>query len=146
LHEEFEKSRYLFGLNVAKKHILKHGKAIIVEGQFDTTILHTFGINITVGLLGSALSHDHACLLRRYCSEVYLMFDADDAGKKSMERAMDLAKEKCFHLFDFHFIPVSIPRSKEDTKMDPDLFIRTNGKEALLKILKQSKAEYEMNR
>jgi len=144
LHEVFEKRRYLYGLSVAKQHIIKTQKAIIVEGQFDTTVLHTYWFEMTVGVLGSAFSFDHVCLLRRYCKEIYFMFDSDDAGDASRNRIMELYREKCLSSFDVSFIPVRLP-APSGSKVDPDDFIKANGRKALLEVLKQSKIESQLS-
>jgi DNA primase len=117
-HESFDKSSYLFGLNVAKDHIRRTDKAIVVEGQFDTACCHTFGFNMTVGVLGSALSILHVIQLARYCSEVYLLMDPDPSGEECVERAMETYATHCLAGYGVKFFPLRLPPD-----IDPDDFL-----------------------
>lgn len=124
LHEEFNKKFYLYGLNVAAPYIRKKNKVIIVEGQFDTMRLHSIGLKATVGVLGSSFTPEHACLLRRYCSNIIFMFDNDTAGLKMFKKTFDIDRK--FDLsenYKFCFSRVVLPKSKNDSKMDPDNFL-----------------------
>jgi len=87
LHSSFIKSSFLFGLNVAKKHIIKENYVIIAEGQFDVAILYQHGIKNVVGVLGSALTEHHVNKLLRYCDLAIFLFDHDSAGLKFLNRA-----------------------------------------------------------
>ena len=133
-HESFDKSNYLYGLNLAKENIRRNDKAIIVEGQFDVMCFHSFGLTMTVGVLGTAFSIIQSILLARYCSEIYLIFDPDTAGQKTLERAMDMYHQYCLPQYGIKFIPVVLP---QDT--DPDDYIINNGVKQLLDLMKRSK-------
>lgn len=87
LHSSFVKSSFLFGLNVAKKHIIKDNYVVIAEGQFDVAILYQHGIKNVVGVLGSALTDHHINKLLRYCDLAIFLFDHDPAGLKFLKRA-----------------------------------------------------------
>lgn len=137
LHEVFDKRYYLYGLDIAKMDILHRNKAIIVEGQFDTAYLRSRGFKTVVGVLGSAFTFEHACILRRYCSEIYLLFDGDDAGRDTLERSLlMLREERLSETFGMTFIPASLP--KDD---DPDDFVRKKGPGALVDLLNDAKIE-----
>jgi len=135
LHEQFDKKRYLFGLDVAKKHILEKNAVVIVEGQFDTCLLHSMGMKNVVGVLGSAFTFDHACQLRRYCTDMYLSFDRDKAGCENVIRAMDMWDKKSLSIFDIRFIPVKLPRGVKD----PDDFVKEHGLREYGKLLGQAR-------
>ena len=125
LHEQFNKKRYLYGLNVAKKAIMEKNAAVVVEGQFDTAQLHVHGLTNTVGVLGSAFTFDHVCALRRYCQNIYLLFDNDKSGKENIKRAIRLYDEERLGAagFDTEFYPVFFD---SDFK-DPDDLLRQKG-------------------
>jgi DNA primase len=133
-HESFDKSAFLYGLNLAKPHILKSGKAIIVEGQFDTTCLHSYGFRMTTGLLGSSFNITHVSLLARLCSEIYLALDPDDSGDAGVERAQKMHKDYCLDIYGILIVPVSLP-----PKTDPDDFVMKHGSDEFVKILKKAK-------
>jgi len=140
LHEQFNKKRYLYGLNVAKQRIMQKNSAIVVEGQFDTTCLHVHGLTNTVGVLGSAFTFDHVSLLRRYCQNIYLLFDNDDSGRKNLIRAMDLYEEERLEApaFSTNFYPVFF----NDTYKDPDELVMKEG----ITVLKEALLEAQKNR
>jgi len=135
-HESFNKSFYVYGLPYAKKFIVKYKKAIIVEGEFDVASLHSNGFFITVGTCGSALTLSQIVLITRYCSEVYLLFDGDNAGRESIKKAMKLYDKHNFKLYDITFVPAFLPKD-----IDPDKFVKERGRIELMDLLKRSKKE-----
>lgn len=134
LHEEFNKKLFLYGLNVAKKNIIKYQKAIVVEGQFDTACCHTHGINVAVGILGSAFSIHQLIILSRYCRDIFLVYDNDSAGRNNLQRSLLMYKNYNLSAFDIKFLPVILPKHK-----DPDEFLRKEGKHEFLDILAETK-------
>jgi DNA primase len=87
----FSKSRILFGLDLARQSIEKHGEAIIVEGYLDAVLLHQFGFTHAVATLGTALTDAHVKLLKRLTDRLALCFDGDQAGVKAADRALEVA-------------------------------------------------------
>jgi DNA primase len=140
LHEEFNKKLFMYGMDVAKKNIIKYKKAIVVEGQFDTVCCHTFGFNFTVGILGSAFSLHHLCILTRYTQDIFLVFDTDESGLKNLARSMRMYKNYGLESLGVKFIPVCLPKHK-----DPDEFLKNEGKQSFLDLLAASKESvYEL--
>jgi DNA primase len=122
----FEKSKILFALDKARKHIIKEDKAIVVEGYFDVIALHAAGINNTVASLGTALSEDGVKLLSRYSEskQIIFNFDADRAGIQATQRAIQTI-EKLVHSGQIQLKILNLPDGK-----DADEFLRT-GTEAV---------------
>jgi DNA primase len=59
---------------------------VVVEGYFDCLSLHRVGVSWTVATLGTALTSDHARLLKRRLGaegRVVLCYDADEAGRRA---------------------------------------------------------------
>jgi DNA primase len=80
---KFERSLYLFGLDLAKDYIRKSESVIVVEGQFDCISCHRFGFHNVVALSGSSMSDFHFYLLRKYgAKNITLILDNDTAGEK----------------------------------------------------------------
>jgi DNA primase len=137
-HEEFIKSNYIYALSVAKKSILKNNKAIVVEGEFDVIQMHSFGIKCTVGMLGSNLKTRQLSLLARYCQEVFLVFDGDQAGLDGLNRTMKIEAEyNLRQSYGIKLIPVYLPQG-----VDPDDYVKTYGKKTFVELLKKSKETY----
>jgi DNA primase len=84
----FNKSATLFGLHLAQKPIIDSRTAVIVEGYTDVIACHQAGVRNVVATLGTALTKEHATVLRRYCDKVVLVFDGDEAGQKAADRAL----------------------------------------------------------
>ncbi len=76
----FNKSRLLYGYNLAKENIYKKNRLIVCEGYLDVIMLHQAGFNTAVATLGTALTKEHLPLLRRGEPQVILAYDGDKAG------------------------------------------------------------------
>jgi DNA primase len=138
LHEEFNKKMFLYGVNVAKKSIIEYQKAVVVEGQFDTTHSHKHGISCTVGILGSAFSLQHMCVLARYTQNIFLVFDNDESGLRNLYRSILMYKNYGLDVHNIKFIPVILPKHK-----DPDEFLKNEGKKEYLALLADAKSKVE---
>jgi len=87
------KGKNLYGLNKTKEEIRRKGFAIIVEGYFDLISLVNAGVGNVVATLGTALTREHLELLHRYTTDIVALFDPDEAGKKALNRSLDLFLE-----------------------------------------------------
>ena len=138
-HESFDKSYYIYGLNIAKSSIMKHNKAVLVEGEFDVALLHSKGLSLAVGVCGSSFTLFQASLLSRYCSDVFVVFDGDESGKKSIKRTMDLYKKYNLNAYKINYIPVFLPQNE-----DPDEYVRRQGMKKFKELLKKSREESKL--
>jgi DNA primase len=86
----YKKSRALFGLPQALEAIRERGRVIVVEGYFDLLALHRAGLGEGVAPCGTALTQAHAKRIRRYATEVVLLFDGDAAGQAAAERGLPI--------------------------------------------------------
>jgi DNA primase len=86
----FSKGNLLFGLHQSKRFIANARQAIVLEGQLDLITTFEAGIQNVVAPQGTALTARHAALLRRFADEVILFFDADAAGQRAAERALEV--------------------------------------------------------
>lgn len=89
----YRKSRVLYGFHRAKNSFGKGGKAILCEGYLDVIACHRAGATGAVASLGTALSSDHAKLMKRWVDSVLILYDADAAGQKAADRAIDVLGE-----------------------------------------------------
>ena len=129
----FTKGKVLFALDKAKRAILDAGHVVICEGQIDTIACHSAGIRNVVAPQGTALTGDHARIIKRYVDEVVLCFDGDGAGTKATVRSLDdlLASGLAIRV-------ASIPPPD-----DPDSHIKTHGVESFLGILKRAEGYFD---
>src|SRR6202166_2658050 len=116
----FSKGNLLFGLHQSKRAIANARQAIVLEGQLDLITTFEAGIQNVVAPQGTALTTRHAALLRRFADEVILFFDADAAGQKAAERALEV-------LFG---AGLQVRIGEMPPGEDPDSLIRKSGTEA----------------
>jgi DNA primase len=76
----FDKSRVLYGYNLAKKAIYERKEIIVTEGYLDVIMLHQAGFNQSVATLGTALTASHLPLINKSGAKVVLAYDGDKAG------------------------------------------------------------------
>jgi DNA primase len=127
--EYFRKRYELYGLNFARREVHANQNTIlVVEGYLDVIALHQAEIKNVVAPLGTALTHDHVKLLRRYADKVIMVFDGDKAGLNAALRSIDIFLEE-----ELHAEVVTLP-----TGYDPDSFVKEKGREAFVEILTQS--------
>jgi len=129
----FTKGKVLFALDKAKRAILDAGHAVICEGQLDTIACHTAGVRNVVAPQGTALTADHARILKRYVNEVVLCFDGDKAGRAASVRSLD----ECLPS-GLAVKVASIPPPD-----DPDSYLRQHGADAFREILGRAQGFFD---
>jgi DNA primase len=127
----YDKSANLYGLNLSKKEI--DGTIIIVEGYIDVIALYKSGIKNVAATLGTAMTVNHARLIKKYANEVIIAYDMDAAGRKAALRGIKVLEQ-----VGLHIKVLEIEGSK-----DPDEYIEKNGIDAFKKALKASKSFVE---
>ena len=84
----FDKSRTLFGIDLAKTAIRKAKLTVIVEGYTDVIAAHQAGFTNVVASLGTALTGGQVELATRYADAVALAYDVDLAGEAATQRGL----------------------------------------------------------
>lgn len=129
----FHKGKILFGLDKAKREIIKKQLAIICEGQLDLIACHAAGLKNTVAPQGTALTEFHAHILKRLTPEVLLCFDGDTPGQNAAIKAFDiLLKEE-----------IAIRVTLLPSGHDPDSFIKANGVKAFQELITNGKEFFD---
>ena len=113
----FSKSRSLYGIHLAKRRIIETKRAIVTEGYTDVIACHRAGFTNTVATLGTALTREHARMLRRLAETVVLLFDGDEAGQKAADRAVEV----------FFSESIDIKICVLPDNLDPDDLLRREG-------------------
>lgn len=127
----FNKSKTLYGLNLAKNHIEHSDDTIIVtEGYMDVIALHNAGIQNAVATLGTALTREHGKLLDRYSKTVVICYDSDEAGMKATLRSIEVLKG----------IKAKVKVLQLGEGLDPDEYIKKYGKTKFLVELSSAKS------
>lgn len=123
----FDKSRAIFGLKqvMDAKRTQHFNSLILAEGQVDVISLHQFGFQNAVATQGTALTEQHAQILRKVTDNIYVCYDGDNAGQKAAFRALDILENAHMKIK-----VINIPNGQ-----DPDEFLKTNGKEAFQSLI-----------
>lgn len=131
----FVKRNNLYGLNVARKHIDRE-EIVVVEGYMDVISLHQRGINNTVASLGTAFTRQQAEMLKRYCNNIVIAYDADAAGQIATLRGLEVLQT-----VGCNVKVLEIPAEK-----DPDEYIKVHGRQAFEQLIKNalSLADYRI--
>ncbi len=92
----YRKSQVLFGLDLARREIVRQRQVVVVEGYTDVMAMHLAGVTTAVAACGTAFGAEHIGVLRRYLmdsevirGEVVYVFDGDAAGQKAALKAFD---------------------------------------------------------
>lgn len=86
----FNKSRLLYGYNLASQSIYKLGRMIVTEGYLDVVMLHQAGFIHSVATLGTALTNEHIPVIKKSKAFIVLAYDGDDAGINAAFKAASL--------------------------------------------------------
>ncbi len=130
--EVFEKSRTLYGLNIAKR--TRADYFILCEGYMDVIALHQAGFDMAIASLGTAFTSGHANLIRRYqrSKKVYLSYDSDEAGIKAALRAIPILRAA----------GITAKIINMDPYKDPDEFIKNLGKDEYVKRIENAEGSF----
>src|SRR5581483_1976224 len=134
----FTKGKVFFGLDKSKRALLDAQSAIVCEGQLDLIACFMAGVQNIVAPQGTALTADHARILKRYVDEVVLCFDSDNAGQNAAVRSLDSL------LASGLAIRVAVVPAPHD----PDSFIKESGGEAFKQLAANAEGffDYYLNR
>jgi DNA primase len=124
----YSKSNVLYHLDRAKEALRRSDFAVLVEGYMDAIAVARAGVSNVVASCGTSLAEPQIKLLARFTHRVIVNYDPDTAGQAATERSISLLLEH-----DFEVRVLALPG-----KADPDKFIREQGTEAYIKVLKEA--------
>jgi len=124
----YSKSNVLYHLDRAKEALRRSDFAVLVEGYMDAIAVARAGISNVVASCGTSLAEPQIKLLGRFTKRVIVNYDPDNAGQAATERSIAILLEQ-----DFEVRVLALPG-----KADPDKFIREQGADAYMKLLKES--------
>jgi len=125
----FRKSKVLYAVDLARKAMVESRTAMICEGQIDVIRCHQHGFTNAVAAQGTALTTDHAKVLKRSADDILLVMDSDAAGVKAALKSGEVFLESG--------LAVKVAVLPEG---DPDTILEEQGKDAFEKILNESKS------
>ncbi|MDU7693077.1 MAG: DNA primase [Helicobacter sp.] len=89
----FNKSRQLYGYNIAKDFIYSQNCAILCEGYLDVIMLHQAGFNNAVATLGTSATKEHVALLQKASPKIIVAYDGDKAGRNAALKVAIMLRE-----------------------------------------------------
>ncbi len=131
-NELYIKSKILYGSYFARQAIDKSDECLLVEGYTDVVSLHQAGIENVVASGGTSLTPDQLRLIKKYTSNLTIIYDGDNAGIKAALRGLDLALEESLNVK-----LVLIP-----DKEDPDSYVNKLGVDAFKKFIADNKKDF----
>ena len=128
--EFYKKGNMIFNLDKAKDLRSATEEVLIVEGYMDVVSVYSSGIKNVVSNSGTALTERQTSLIWKFFSNPIICLDGDDSGQKA---ALRIAEKIFPHINEKNKFFFSImPEGK-----DPDDFVKQNGKEGLMNLLKE---------
>jgi DNA primase len=131
-NEIYVKSKLLYGSYFARMAIDKADECLLVEGYTDVVALHQAGIENVVASGGTSLTTDQLRLIKKYTSNLTIIYDGDAAGIKAALRGLDMALEEGLNVK-----LVLIP-----DKEDPDSYINKKGVTAFTDFIAANKKDF----
>lgn len=130
-NEIYSKSKILYGSYFARQAIDKADECLLVEGYTDVISLHQAGIENVVASGGTSLTADQLRLIKKYTTNLTIVYDGDAAGIKAALRGLDLALEEGLQVQ-----LVLIPDNE-----DPDSYVKKTGSEEFKKFVAGNKKD-----
>ncbi len=94
----YSKTNELYGLFQAKQAISRTDMCYLVEGQMDVISMHQSGIENVVASGGTALTKPQIWLIKRFTSNITVLYDGDAAGIHAALRGIDMFLEAGFNV------------------------------------------------
>ena len=130
--EIYDKSRSLYGLYFAKSEISRQDKCFLVEGYLDVLSMHQLGITNVVASSGTSLTVPQIRLIKKFTSNVTIMYDGDAAGIHAALRGIGLILKEGMNVR-----VVLIPDGD-----DPDSYSRKHTLEEMRKFLEDNEQDF----
>jgi DNA primase len=131
-NEIYVKSKILYGSYFARMAIDKADECLLVEGYTDVVSLHQAGVENVVASGGTSLTPDQLRLIKKYTSNLTIIYDGDNAGVKAALRGLDMALEEGLNVK-----LVLIP-----DKEDPDSYVNKVGADTFTEFVKNNKKDF----
>lgn len=121
----FKKGENLYNYHLAKDEARKEKSLIVVEGFMDVIRLYSIGVKNVVALMGTSLTKEQTTLIKRTSTNIILMLDGDNPGKKAIVNVGQILEEE-----NLRVNVVALPE-----ELDPDEYILKYGKERFINLL-----------
>ncbi|MBR4619074.1 MAG: DNA primase [Bacilli bacterium] len=124
----FIKGEQLYNYHIAKEAVRLNKYLIVMEGFMDVIRASTIGLDNSIALMGTALTHEQMKLIKRLSTNIVLCLDGDKPGQNA---AYKIGEE--FLKENIEVKVVTLPNDD-----DPDSFILKEGKTRFLSYIEQA--------
>ena len=128
----YSKSNELYGIWFAKQAIQRQDCCYLVEGYTDVISMHQCGIENVVASSGTALTHDQIRLIKKFTSNLTVLYDGDNAGIKASLRGIDMLLE--------HGLNIKVLLLPDGD--DPDSFARKHNAEEYVRYINDNQVDF----
>ena len=128
----YSKTNELYGLFQAKQAISRADKCYLVEGQMDVISMHQSGIENVVASGGTALTKPQIWLIKRFTSNITVLYDGDAAGIHAALRGIDMFLEAGFNVK-----VVLLPDGE-----DPDSYAQNHDSSEFINYIEQHQTDF----
>ena len=128
----YSKTNELYGLFQAKQSIAKNNLCYLVEGQMDVLSMHQAGIENVVASGGTALTQPQVRLIKRFTTNITVLYDGDAAGIHAAIRGIDMFLSEGF------FVKVVLLPDGED----PDSYARTHDASEFMEYIRSHQQDF----
>ena len=128
----YSKTNELYGLYQAKQQIARQDLCYLVEGQMDVLSMHQAGIENVVASGGTALTQPQVRLIKRFTSNITVLYDGDAAGIHAAIRGIDMFLSEGF------FVKVVLLPDGED----PDSYARTHDASEFIEYIRSHQQDF----
>ncbi|MBQ7742386.1 MAG: DNA primase [Bacteroidaceae bacterium] len=128
----YYKSNELYGIYFAKQAIQRQDCCYLVEGYTDVISMHQCGIENVVASSGTALTHDQIRLIKKFTTNLTVLYDGDSAGIKASMRGIDMLLE--------HGLNIKVLLLPDGD--DPDSFARKHTAEEYVDYINQHQVDF----
>lgn len=128
----YSKTNELYGLFQAKQAISRADMCYLVEGQMDVISMHQSGIENVVASGGTALTKPQIWLIKRFTSNITVLYDGDAAGIHAALRGIDMFLEAGFNVK-----VVLLPDGE-----DPDSYAQSHDSTEFIRYIEQNQTDF----
>lgn len=128
----YHKGNELYGIYFAKQAIVKNDCCYLVEGYTDVISMHQAGVENVVASSGTALTDGQIRSIKRFTSNITVLYDGDMAGIKASIRGIDMLLQQGMN------IKVCLLPDGED----PDSFARSHSSEEFRGFIDQHQTDF----
>ena len=128
----YSKTNELYGLFQAKQAIARADKCNLVEGQMDVISMHQSGIENVVASGGTALTKPQIWLIKRFTSNITVLYDGDAAGIHAALRGIDMFLEAGFNVK-----VVLLPEGE-----DPDSYAQSHDSTEFIRYIEEHQTDF----